>query len=58
LFYHVFGRFSVRGVQKHENKSGTKSDQPPRNQPTTSGSAILFCEGRLYIQVEKFVQNN
>jgi hypothetical protein len=24
LFYHVFGRFSVRGVQTHDKKSHTK----------------------------------
>jgi hypothetical protein len=24
LFYHVFGRFSVRGVQKHDKKSHQK----------------------------------
>jgi hypothetical protein len=28
FFYHVFGRFSVRGVQKHDKKSRKKSDQP------------------------------
>jgi hypothetical protein len=28
LFYHVFGRFSVRGVQKHDKKSRKKTDQP------------------------------
>jgi hypothetical protein len=30
LFYHVFGRFSVRGVQKHDKKYRTnKSDPSP-----------------------------
>jgi hypothetical protein len=27
FFYHVLGRFSVRGVQKHDKKSRKKSDQ-------------------------------
>jgi hypothetical protein len=27
-FNHVFGRFSVRGVQKHDKKIPKKSDQP------------------------------
>jgi hypothetical protein len=28
FFHHVFGRFSVRGVKKHDKKSHKKSDQP------------------------------
>jgi hypothetical protein len=43
FFYHVFGRFSVRGVQKHDKKISKKIWSalalvlfwPPRNQPTT-----------------------
>jgi hypothetical protein len=50
FFNHVFGRFSVRGVKKHDKKSGKKSDQPwyffgPRgtNQPR-QGPSISFLE--------------
>jgi hypothetical protein len=41
FFNHVFGRFSVRGVQKHDKKISEKIWPtlvlfwPPRNQPTT-----------------------
>jgi hypothetical protein len=47
LFYHVFGRFSVRGVQKQDKQYRKKITSPgtflaseePRNQPAT-------CESR------------
>jgi hypothetical protein len=47
FFYHVFGRFSVRGVQKHEKKTRKNLTSPvlfwpPRNQPTTWGSVTFF----------------
>jgi hypothetical protein len=50
FFYHVFGRFSVRGVQKHDKKSRKKIWPalvlfwPPRNQPTTPRSVTFFFE--------------
>jgi hypothetical protein len=51
LFYHVFGRFSVRGVQKHHKKNQKTSKtnltlvlfwsltQPPWGSPTFLGAA-------------------
>jgi hypothetical protein len=47
LFYHSFGRFSMRGVQKHDKKyRGNKSDpgpflasDPPPHTPTTAPPA-------------------
>jgi hypothetical protein len=49
FFYHVFGRFSVRGVQKHEKKISKKSDQPRyffglrgTNQPRRGPSLFFF----------------
>jgi hypothetical protein len=44
FFNHVFGRFSVRGVQKHDKKFSKKNLTNPRNQPTTSRSVTFFFE--------------
>jgi hypothetical protein len=53
LFYHVFGRFSVRGVQKHDKKISkiNKSDPSPflASDPPThhGGHRFLFIGGPL-----------
>jgi len=47
LFYHVFGRFSVRGVQKHHQKISKKTNLTlllfwPLTHPPTTGVTICF----------------
>ena len=55
FFYHVFGRFSIRGVQKHDKKyRKNKSDpspflasDPPTHHPPR-GSPTFFLAGPFY----------
>jgi hypothetical protein len=49
IFYHVYGRFSVRGGQKHDKKSPKKTDQPwyffglrATNQPRQGPSFVFL----------------
>jgi hypothetical protein len=48
LFNRVFGRFSVRGVQKHDKKYRENLTNP-RNQPTTSKSVIFFLRAPWFL---------
>jgi hypothetical protein len=51
LFYHVFGRFSVRGVQKHDKKISKKINLTlvlfwPLTHPPTTGVTDFFFNWR------------
>jgi hypothetical protein len=57
--YHVFGRFSVRGVQKHDKKSREKNDQlcyffglrgtnQPRRGPSGQTRSLLVVGQRIF----------
>jgi hypothetical protein len=48
FFYHVFGRFSVRGVQKHDKK-------PPKIKLTSPGTFLASEEPTSHVGVRRFV---
>jgi hypothetical protein len=60
LFYHVFGRFSARGVKKHSKNLGKKSDPPPpwyffglrgTNQPRGGWGSVIFFLARPLVAI-------
>jgi hypothetical protein len=62
MFYHVFGRFSMRGVQKHDKKNIEKINltlvffRTLTHPPTTGVTDIFFFGGPLQRRVESKIR--